>query len=47
VLPQLADQAREALNPNPYLQCVFQHVDPIDQELSIRAWSALCSMLDQ
>ena len=33
MLPQLADQAREALNPDPHLQCVFPHVDPLDEEL--------------
>ena len=33
LLPQLPDQAREALGPDPHLERVLLHVDPLDQQL--------------
>jgi hypothetical protein len=33
VLPQLPDEAREALGPDPHLQCVLLHVDPLNEQL--------------
>jgi hypothetical protein len=32
-LPQLADEAREALGPDPHFVRVLLHVDPLDEEL--------------
>ena len=33
MLPQLADQARQPLGPDPHLQRVLLHVDPLDEQL--------------
>jgi hypothetical protein len=34
LLPQLADQARAALGPDPHLKRLLLHLDPLDKELS-------------
>jgi hypothetical protein len=32
LLPQLTDQGREALGPDPHLECVLLHVDPPNEQ---------------
>jgi hypothetical protein len=33
LLPQFTDQARESLGPDPHLECVLLHGEPLDEEL--------------
>jgi hypothetical protein len=33
MLPQLTDQARQSLSPDPHLQCVLLDVDPLNEQL--------------
>jgi hypothetical protein len=33
VLPEFGNEARESLGPDPYLERVFVHIDPLNQEL--------------
>jgi hypothetical protein len=33
LLPQLADQAREALGPDPHLECLLPYFNPLDEQL--------------
>jgi hypothetical protein len=34
MLPQLADQARQTLDPDPHLERILLHIHPLDEQLN-------------